>query len=174
MAMGKLVSVGIGIAACFGIYHVATGPSRVREAFEPRLMEFHGVDFPEGEGTVQGEERPYRTGKVFILRPGWGSDDNIGGAKPPIVDPAFYYVASALRASTPDEVDTLIVAEKGARVTQTRSKQWIFETKAKGVNISVYDMRKKILIGMDFVHADQDGSYAAPLGRYVGTMPSRP
>lgn len=174
MSFGKIVGVGIVVAVGYVGYTMATESGRMREAFESKLPEFCETNYEAGEGSVAFEERPYRNGKVLVVRPGSGSNDNMGGAQPPILDPSFYKVSSTIRAATPAEVKTLIIALKGGDVRKyPLGKQLVMHVKTMGVCIRVFDLERKILVGEDFIPGDGDGSYAGPLARYIETMPVR-
>lgn len=180
MSFGKIAVLVVFGAAGYFTYSFFTEPERIRTAFGPKLAEYIAVAYEPGEESVAEGERPYRSGKVLVIRPGQGSEIVQGSYVPPSVDMSFYQIPSAIRAANPDEVSTLIVAIKGAKLTESDTTppepgttKVIFVWKSKGVNIVVYDLKRRIRVGTDFIHGGADGDYSTALARYVESMPVR-
>lgn len=157
-------------------------------SFEAKLGEYQTVSYPTGSGSVAAGEIPYRSGKVFIMRPGFtgGLGPN---PTPPRVHSAWLSLPSAMRAASPEEVDTLIVAsvvpagdhelpQKSEFVSkdprsgiEIRKQKIVTEWWPAAVGVQVYDLRNRLLIGCYTVKIEDEEN--RDLVRFVRSMPTR-
>ncbi len=175
MTLGKLVAIGVLFGVGLLGYNMVSWRWEVPARFEEWMLEPEALRYQPGEGSVAEGERPYRTGKVFVMKPQQGDRMTMGsgGFRPPVVDQSYFSLSGSLQARYPQDVETLIVAQRGADVDQHRSGDWIIQTRLPGANIRVYDLKKKILVGCAFVPIDSDNSYATNLAKYIESMPER-
>lgn len=171
--MGKWIFLAMCAVGGVAGYAGYASWAEMHAAFEAKLAEYDAINYASGPSSVAEGELPYRSGKVLVIRPGSGSDANMGGRKPAILDESWTRLSGNVRATKPEEVATLIVVVKGADVHQTRQGDWIYQSKQLGVNLRVFDLQQQCLVGTDFIPLDADGVAEQRVAAYVESMPVR-
>lgn len=110
------------------------------------------LDFPEDDQSVAEGEKPYRIGKVFVIVPEHYVTITATRATlaPPEIHQAWYGLGHSMRASKPEDVDTLIQISKKIRQTKRYQKIGGLSQKVVSTHIvylDVYNWRNKTFIG---------------------------
>jgi hypothetical protein len=161
-----LVLVAISVPFLWGPFCKAM----LRQAFpEKVLYELEGHFSFTAEPEVKEPKDLYRTGKVVLITPSrWNvyregimyltrinprnSRKKSGVVDPPMLDQYFFEIPSSMRASTPDEVETVILVEYG------KQKDGTYVTvSGGGGSYSAYRRRVTFYI------------YDHPSGRFIGS-----
>lgn len=204
-------------AVLLGLVFFAKPILRWREAgrFKDKLKEYEYLTYPAppegaldgalpydgGKIAVEAGKMPYRSGKVFVVKQrkarGTGgpifAEDEV-----PQIDPVWYELDGALRASSPEECATLIRTEHrledtqgyvgagaGAPIPGIRRPELNIQAVlgTRTVMLRVVDMKKKVLVGAWKVYGPQppetlkreeiDSLPGAPLLEFIKAMPTR-
>jgi hypothetical protein len=154
------------------------------------LQEYESL-FKWSHASSSDSSMPPRTGKVVIVRPSVWNAYSVGHVattqfdpamkgkveereSPPHLDDSFYQIDSFIRASSPDEVETVILAEYSQR-KYVREGIRIIRTDGKGngsvyvrrVRFYVYDWKKKEFLGTHLIE-----SFPVARGKYHVTGPA--
>jgi hypothetical protein len=148
----SLVLLGLlAVISCL-VYFRFIEPRLDARKFKDSLKEFGApeLEIPR-EAAVTVEEIPYRTGKVLVVIPEHTlmmllAPETI----PPQIHPAWFKLKSSIRASRPQEVDTLIRISKelrGARLYREIGGSESKVAAAHRLHIDVYNWHNETYIG---------------------------
>lgn len=140
---------------------------------------------------VRGKQ-PYRTGKVLLIRPSvWQvyREGNMFSTQippvlqpkkekesdPPCIDENWYYLDASIRASSPEEVDTVIFCQYESITVGTYvavdGSGGRFDAKQRNATLKVYDYRNKKYIGQYIIEGDGPRRETTTLGSHSGDLP---
>lgn len=165
------------------VYHLVTKGGKEAAAFNGVLKQYGIVDYARTDAAVDGnlpwsggaitispDKLPPRTGKIMVVRPPYtrgrmyfGEGGKTNEEENARIDPLWFDLDPSIRAMTPEEVGTLILAEWG----RTRTGAYVLTGPAgtgtpppvpgvrpdtttlgaKAVYLKIYDMRSKVLVG---------------------------
>ena len=156
-------------------------------SFESRLAEYDAVNYPAVADSVADGEVPYRSGRVFLVRQSMNAGVN---PTPPRVHPAWLGLPGDIRATSPDEMGTLIIVspvsppgmhevpQQSTLVSkdprsgiEIRKQTIIKEWWSASAGARVFDLKKKALIGNYTVKIEDEES--RDLVKFVRSMPVR-
>lgn len=157
-ASGKISAGSIIFLAVLGIfifyvYFWWVEPRYDAANFEDSLAEFGAPQFhiARDYGQVGEDEVPYRTGKVLVVIPEHKIYPKPKGViVPPKIHPIWYKLDRGIRASNPEEVNTLIRVSRDLKGARRYQKIGGYESKivsAHIVHIDVYDLDDQTYIG---------------------------
>ena len=153
VSAGSLVFLALITALGVFVFFRFIEPRLDARDFENALKEFGAPNMelpPSPEAAVEGEI-PHRIGKVLVVVPEhmvWMKPE--GEVIPPEIHPAWYKLGRAMRASEPDEVDTLIRIStelRGARLYREVGGSESKVVSAHRLHLDVYDWYGQTYIG---------------------------
>ncbi len=136
------------------IYVKFIEPFIVDDNFDNMMSEYGPpeLEFPTDENSVSDGDIPYRIGKVIIVTPEHTLYINPRRPtiEPPQIHRTWYSIGRSMRASKPEQVNTLIRISKHLRQTQRYQKIGGISQKVVSthiVHIDVYNWRNQTFIG---------------------------
>jgi hypothetical protein len=150
---GSLVLLGLlAVISCLVYFRFIEARLEAR-TFKDSLNEFgaRNLEIPPSDNEVPEGEIPYRTGKVLVVIPEHKLMMLLAPEViPPQIHPAWFKLKSSIRASKPQEVDTLIRISKelrGARLYREIGGSESKVAAAHRLRIDVYDWYDETYIG---------------------------
>ena len=150
----------------------------IASRFDAVVEEWSGIDYPPSDASVKDGETPYRTGKVFVVHIGTGNPKQMG-YNPGWIDRVWYALPSGIRATRPEEVDTLVMTVNAAMTDSTGTAvsltlRVITTTKAAGIQVGVFDMKRKTQIGRTQFPCRGPNEYTDEVVYFIRNMPLKP
>lgn len=147
------------IAAIFG-WRWYANKYGIASRFDAVYEQYALTDFKPSDATLKEGDPLYRTGKVFVVHRGTSVPAQMS-YRPGWIDAAWYALDSSLRATRPEEVDTLVVTSTAAFTTSTgtgyREEAGDFviihqtsysSTSEPAIQLEVYDLKRQTKIGL--------------------------
>ncbi len=192
-------AIGFGVIGLIGVVALIVfwGPMQrfwVGRAFaEGRLREFERLALESPPPKLRNGEVPPRGSKVLLVRPGvWkvyrrgnrfstqiGEQDQrkkVQEIDPPRVDDFFLELDGSIRASSLDEVDTVIFCEYGLQrvgtyVSDDPNDKTTFAASKKSVMLRVYDVRTRRCVGKYLLRGDDPKFSVTVYDDHAGELP---
>jgi hypothetical protein len=153
VSTGSLILLAVLAALGVFVFFRFVEPRLDAKSFKPALTEFgaRNMELPPSPEAVAKGGIPHRIGKVLVVVPEhtvWMKPE--GEVIPPEIHPTWYRLGRSIRASEPEEVDTLIRISKELRGARLYREVDGVESKvvsAHRVHLDVYDWYGKAYIG---------------------------
>jgi hypothetical protein len=153
VSMGSIILlVLLGAVGCFAYFRFVE-PRLDAKKFEPSLAELgaSSLEISQSKPRVRPGEMPYRSGKVLVVTTEhtlliFDKEEYV----PAKIHPTWYKLSRKIRASNPEEIDTLIRISKEIRSARLYKKVGGVESKVVSthkVMIDVYDWYNQDYIG---------------------------
>ena len=144
----------------FLLYTFWLSPRMEAWKFRKVLTDYINVDYSPSKRSVEKGAIPYRTGKILVVEKRKGKYWYVQNYREPPsahIDPAWYKLPMDIRATSPEQLDTLIITQyQRVGDASKASGKWKlsrkrgdtgFSESRKELTVKVFDMNRRFLIG---------------------------